>query len=88
MTLRHLPELFFTMKLIIEDLSEKHQTPQTLKSDVGSVFKLEYYQKAVKRVGLVQTKSNAGLSFANQAIESFSPKDQDRNISHSVTEIL
>jgi len=83
-----LPELFFIMKLIIEDLSEKHHTLQTSKSDVGFVFKSEYYKKAVKRVGLVQSISNAGLSFANQAIESFLSKDQDRNTSHSIMEIL
>ncbi|MBI3429442.1 MAG: DDE-type integrase/transposase/recombinase [Actinobacteria bacterium] len=40
-------------------------------SDMGSVFKSERYRNAVKQAGLVQSMGNAGLSFANQAIESF-----------------
>lgn len=40
-------------------------------SDMGSVFKSEHYRNAVKQAGLVQSMGNAGLSFANQAIESF-----------------
>ncbi len=40
-------------------------------SDMGSVFKSEHYRKAVRQAGLVQSMGNAGLSFANQMIESF-----------------
>ncbi|MDA2962134.1 MAG: IS3 family transposase, partial [Actinomycetota bacterium] len=40
-------------------------------SDMGSVFKSEHYRNAVKQAGLVQSMGNAGLSFANQMIESF-----------------
>ena len=40
-------------------------------SDMGSVFKSEHYRNAVKQAGLVQSMGNAGLSFANQIIESF-----------------
>jgi len=40
-------------------------------SDMGSVFKSEHYRNAVKQAGLIQSMGNAGLSFANQAIESF-----------------
>lgn len=40
-------------------------------SDMGSVFKSERYRKSVRQAGLVQSMGNAGLSFANQMIESF-----------------
>ena len=40
-------------------------------SDMGSVFKSEHYRNALKQAGLVQSMGNAGLSFANQMIESF-----------------
>ncbi len=46
-------------------------TGTIIHSDMGSVFKSERYRKAVKQAGLVQSMGNAGLSFANQAIESF-----------------
>lgn len=38
---------------------------------MGSAFKSERYRNGVKQAGLVQSMGNAGLSFANQAIESF-----------------
>jgi len=37
---------------------------------MGSVFKSEHYRNALKQAGLVQSTGNAGLSFANQMIES------------------
>jgi len=40
-------------------------------SDMGSVFKSEHYRSALKKAGLIQSMGNAGLSFANQMIESF-----------------
>ncbi len=46
-------------------------TGTIIHSDMGSVFKSERYRNAVRQAGLVQSMGNAGLSFANQAIESF-----------------
>ena len=46
-------------------------TVTIINSDLGSVFKSERYRNAVKQARLVQSMGNAGLSFANQAIESF-----------------
>jgi len=46
-------------------------TGTIIHSDMGSVFKSEHYRNALKQAGLVQSMGNAGLSFANQAIESF-----------------
>jgi len=40
-------------------------------SDMGSVFKSEHYRNAVAQAGFIQSMGNAGLSFANQMIESF-----------------
>ena len=40
-------------------------------SDMRSVLKSERYRNAVKQAGLVQFMGNAGLSVANQMIESF-----------------
>jgi transposase InsO family protein len=38
---------------------------------MGSVFKSERYRNAVRQARLIQFMGNAGLSFANQMIESF-----------------
>lgn len=61
--------------LVVRALSmatSQYETKATIiHSDMGSVFKSEHYRKAVRQAGLVQSMGNAGLSFANQAIESF-----------------
>jgi len=40
-------------------------------SDRGSVFRLEHYCNALAQAGFIQSMGSAGLSFANQMIESF-----------------
>lgn len=61
--------------LVVRALSmatSQYRTKETIiHSDMGSVFKSEHYRNAVKQAGLVQSMGNAGLSFANQMIESF-----------------
>lgn len=60
--------------LVVRALSvatSQYKTKGTIiHSDMGSVFKSEHYRNAVKQAGLVQSMGNAGLSFANQSIES------------------
>ena len=78
--------------LVVRALSvatSQYKTKGTIiHSDMGSAFKSEHYRNAVKQAGLVQSMGNAGLSFANQVIESFLPKDQNRTASHSILAIL
>ncbi len=61
--------------LVVRALSmatSRYKTKETvIHSDMGSVFTSEHYRKAVRQAGLVQSMGNAGLSFANQMIESF-----------------
>ena len=52
-------------------ISEYATSGNIIHSDLGSVFKSERYRNALKQAGIVQSIGNAGLSFANQAIESF-----------------
>lgn len=62
-------------ELVVRALSmatSQYKTKGTIiHSDMGSVFKSEHYRNALKQAGLVQSMGNAGLSFANQVIESF-----------------
>jgi len=62
-------------ELVVRALSmatSRYATTATIiHSDMGSVFKSERYRNAVKQAGLIQSMGNAGLSFANQSIESF-----------------
>ncbi len=62
-------------ELVVRALSkavESHHPVKTIiHSDMGSVFKSEHYLKAIRQVGITQSMGNAGLSFANQMIESF-----------------
>jgi len=52
--------------------TSQYKTKNTIiHSDMGSVFKSERYRNAVRQAGLIQSMGNAGLSFANQMIESF-----------------
>ncbi len=51
--------------------SQYRTTGIIIHSDMGSVFKSEHYRNTVRQAGLVQSMGNAGLSFANQMIESF-----------------
>ena len=61
-------------ELVVRALSmatSRYATTATIThSDMGSVFKSEHYRNAVKKAGLIQSMGNAGLSFANQMIES------------------
>lgn len=56
---------------LITATSRYASTGTIIHSDMESVFKSEHYRKAGRQVGLVQSMGNAGLSFANQMIESF-----------------
>jgi len=62
-------------ELVLRALSmatSQYKTKNTIiHSDMGSVFKSERYRNAVRQAGLIQSMGNAGLSFANQMIESF-----------------
>ena len=40
-------------------------------SDMGSVFKSDHYQSAVKEAVPVQSMGNTGISFANHMIETY-----------------
>ena len=65
------PNSDLVVRALVMATSRYRTTGTTIHSDMGSVFKSEYYRKAVRQTGLVQLMGNAGLSFANQVIESF-----------------
>jgi transposase InsO family protein len=65
------PNSDLVVRALVMATSRYATTGTIIHSDMGSVFKSEHYRKAVKQAGLIQSMGNAGLSFANQAIESF-----------------
>lgn len=65
------PNSDLVVRALVVATSRYATTGTIIHSDMGSVFKSEHYRNAVKLTGLVQSMGNAGLSFANQVIESF-----------------
>jgi len=65
------PNSDLVVRALVMATSRYATTGTIIHSDMGSVFKSEHYRNAVKQAGLVQSMGNAGLSFANQVIESF-----------------
>jgi transposase InsO family protein len=59
------------VRALSKAVESHHPVKTIIHSDMGSVFKSEHYRNALKQAGLVQSMGNAGLSFANQMIESF-----------------
>lgn len=65
------PNSELVVRALVMATSRYASTGTIIHSDMGSVFKSEHYRKALRQAGLVQSMGNAGLSFANQMIESF-----------------
>ena len=65
------PNSELVVRALTKAVESHHPVRITICSDMGSVFESEHYRKVIHQVGITQSMGNAGLSFANQMIESF-----------------